>query len=53
MKKTILSALVVASVLIAAVAFAQTTKTKPTTATYIMKDEIDKVSNSEQSRRVG
>ena len=52
MKKTILNALVVASVLAPAVAFAQAEKTKPTTATYIMKDEIDQVSNSEQSKRV-
>lgn len=52
MKKTILNALVVASVLSPAVVFAQTAKTKPTTATYIMKDEIDQVSNSEQSKRV-
>ena len=52
MKQTILKALVVASVLSSAVAFAQTTKTKPTTATYIMKEEIDKVSASEQSRQV-
>jgi hypothetical protein len=52
MKQTIVKALVVASVLSQAVAFAQTTKTKPTTATYIMKDEIDQVSKSEQSRAV-
>lgn len=52
MKKTILNALVVASVLSPAVTFAQTAKTKPTTATYIMKDEIDQVSSSEQSKRV-
>ncbi len=37
MKKTILNALVVASVLAPAVAFAQAEKTKPTTATYIRK----------------
>ena len=52
MKKTMQKALVVASVLSAAVAFAQTAKTKPTTATYIMKEEIDQVSNSEQSKQV-
>jgi mannose-6-phosphate isomerase-like protein (cupin superfamily) len=51
MKKTILKALVAASVLSPAVAFAQAPKTKPTTATYIMKEEIDQVSNSEQSKR--
>lgn len=52
MKNTMLNALVAASVLTPAVAFAQTEKTKPTTATYVMKEEIDKVSNSEQSKRV-
>ena len=44
MKKTLLKALVVASVLSPAMAFAQTAKTKPTTATYITKEEIDAVS---------
>lgn len=42
MKKTPLAALLVASVLTPAaafVAFAQTAKTKPTTATYITKEE--------------
>jgi mannose-6-phosphate isomerase-like protein (cupin superfamily) len=52
MKKTLLKALVVASVLTPAVAFTQTGKTKPTTATYIMKDEIDRVSGSEQKKAV-
>jgi len=52
MKKTLRNVLVVASALTPAVAFAQTEKTKPTTATYIMKEEIDQVSNSEQSKRV-
>ena len=52
MKKTRLNALVVASVLSSAAAFAQTPKTKPTTATYIMKEEIGQVSNSEQSKQV-
>ena len=51
MKKTVLKVLVVASVLSPVVAFAQTGKTKPTTATYITKEEIDQVSNSEQSKR--
>ena len=51
MKNTILRALVVASVLSPAVAFAQTENSKPTTATYITKEEIDQVSNSEQSKR--
>jgi mannose-6-phosphate isomerase-like protein (cupin superfamily) len=52
MKTTVLQLLIVASVLSPAVAFAQTGKTKPTTATYIMKEEIDQVSNSEQSKPV-
>jgi mannose-6-phosphate isomerase-like protein (cupin superfamily) len=52
MKTTLLSALIVASVLSSAVAFAQTGKTKPTTATYITKEEIDLVSKSEQTKAV-
>jgi hypothetical protein len=52
MKKTLLKTLVVATVLRAAVAFAQTGKTKPTTATYITKEEVDLVSKSEQSKAV-
>ena len=50
MKNTGLKALLVASVLIPAAAVAQSGKA-PTTATYIMKDEIDKVNQSEQSQR--
>ena len=50
MKNTLLKALVVASVLSPAVAFAQAGKTKPTTATYITKEEVDLVSKSEQSK---
>ncbi len=50
MKKMLLAALVVASVLGAAVAFAQTAKPKPTTATYITKEEVDLVNGSEQSK---
>ena len=41
MQRTVLRILVVASVLSPVVAFAQTEKTKPTTATYIMKEEIE------------
>ena len=52
MKTTALRILLVASVLGAAVAIAQTGKTKPTTATYIMKEEIDQISASEQSKSV-
>jgi hypothetical protein len=50
MEKMLLKALVVASVLTPAVAFAQTAKPKPTTATYITKEEVDLVSSSEQSK---
>jgi hypothetical protein len=51
MGKMLLKALLVALVLSsAAVVFAQTEKTKPTTATYISKEEIDAVSQSEQSK---
>ena len=52
MKKTLLTALVAASVLSAAVAVAQTGKPKPTTATYITKEEIDLVSKSQQTKAV-
>jgi mannose-6-phosphate isomerase-like protein (cupin superfamily) len=52
MKRTILKALAVASVLSPAMLFAQTANTTPTTATYIMKDDVDKVSATEQSKRV-
>lgn len=51
MIKTLLKACVVASVLAPVMAFAQTGKAKPTTATYITKEEIDMVSKSEQSRQ--
>ena len=50
MEKMLLKALVVASILSPAVAFAQTAKPKPATATYITKEEIDLVSSSEQSK---
>jgi len=52
MKKTLLKALVVASVVSPAVEFAQTGTTKPTTATYITKEDIDLVSRSEQQKTV-
>jgi mannose-6-phosphate isomerase-like protein (cupin superfamily) len=51
MKKTLMKALVVASVLSPA-AFAQTGKTKPTTATYITKEQVGLVSSGEQSKAV-
>ena len=50
MKNTVVKVLVIASVLTPAAAFAQAGKTAPTTATYIMKEEIDKVSATEQSQ---
>lgn len=52
MKETFLRVFVVASVLTPAAVFAQTAKPKPTTATYITKEEIDLVSNSEQKKAV-
>ncbi|HLH00777.1 MAG TPA: hypothetical protein VKX49_31005 [Bryobacteraceae bacterium] len=52
MKQKLLTAVVAGWVLSPAVVFAQAEKTKPTTATYIMKEEIDQVSNSEQSKQV-
>jgi mannose-6-phosphate isomerase-like protein (cupin superfamily) len=51
MKQTLLKALVIALVL-SPVVFAQTAKTKPTTATYITKEEIAAISNTEQSKAV-
>jgi mannose-6-phosphate isomerase-like protein (cupin superfamily) len=49
MKNTVV--LVIASVLAPVAAFAQAGKTTPTTATYIMKEDIDKVGATEQSQR--
>ena len=51
MKNTVLKVLVVASFLSSVAAFAQAGKTAPTTATYIMKEDIDKISASEQSKK--
>ena len=50
MKKTLLTVLACASVLSAAVVIAQTQNSKPTTATYIMKEEIDAISATEQPK---
>ena len=50
MENTVVKILVVASVLSPLAVFAQAGKTVPTTATYIMKDEIDKVGATEQSK---
>lgn len=52
MTKTLLKTLIIASVLSPALAFAQSGKTKPTTATYITKEEMDLVSKSQQSKAV-
>lgn len=49
MNNTALKALLVASVLAPVAAYAQ--GSKPSTATFIMKEEIDKVNQSEQSQR--
>ena len=51
MKNRVVKVLVIASVLSPAAAFAQAGKPAPTTATYIMKEDIDKVSATEQSQR--
>ena len=48
MKKTLLQALVIAAALSPAVAFTQSGKTKPTTATYITKEEVDTVNKNGQ-----
>jgi hypothetical protein len=50
MKNTLVKVLVLASVVGPVAAFAQAAKTVPTTATYIMKDEIDKIGATEQSK---
>jgi mannose-6-phosphate isomerase-like protein (cupin superfamily) len=52
MKRMVLRILAVASVLSLTVALAQTGARKPSTATYIMKEEIDQVSHTEQSKLV-
>ena len=51
MKNTVVKVLAIASVVAPTAAFAQAGKTPPTTATYIMKEDIDKVSATEQSQR--
>jgi hypothetical protein len=51
MRNTAVKVLAIASVLNPVAAFAQAAKTAPTTATYIMKEDIDKISASEQSQR--
>ena len=51
MKNIVVKVLAIASVLSPVAAFAQAGKTAPTTATYIMKEDIDKVGATEQSQR--
>src|SRR5260370_17769097 len=51
MTNAVVKVLVIASVLSPVPAFAQARKTAPTTATYIMKEDIDKISATEQSQR--
>ena len=51
MDRTAFGIFVVASIL-GPVALAQTGSTRPSTATYIMKEDIDKISSSEQSKSV-
>jgi mannose-6-phosphate isomerase-like protein (cupin superfamily) len=48
MRKTVLRALAMAVVLSPAVTFTQSGKTKPTTATYISKEEVDTVNSKGQ-----
>ena len=50
MKSTMAKVLAVASVLTPAAAIAQAGKPAPSTATYIMKEDIDKVGATEQSK---
>ena len=50
MKNTMVKVLVIASVSSPLAAFAQAGKTVPTTATYIMKTDIDKIGATEQSK---
>jgi hypothetical protein len=51
MKNTVVQVLFIVSFLSPVAAFAQAGKTAPTTATYIMKEDIDKVGATEQSQR--
>jgi hypothetical protein len=48
MRKTVLRAIAIAAVLSPAVAFTQSGKMKPTTATYITKEEVDTVNKNGQ-----
>src|SRR5437867_2851264 len=48
MRKTVFRAIAIAAVLSPPVAFTQSGKTKPTTATYITKEEVDTVNKNGQ-----
>ena len=50
MKNTVVKVLVIASAVSPVAVFAQAGKAPPTTATYIMKEEIDKIGATEQSK---
>ena len=50
MKNTVVKVLAIATVLSPAAAIAQAGKTAPATATYIMKEDIDKIGATEQSQ---
>ena len=50
MENTVVKVLVIASVLSSLAPLAQAGKAVPTTATYIMKEDIDKISTTEQSQ---
>ena len=50
MENTVVKVLLIASVLSSLAALAQAGKAVPTTATYIMKEDIDKISATEQSQ---
>src|SRR5215475_7251170 len=51
MNNAVVKVLIIASALSPVAAFAQAGKMTPTTATYIMKEDIDKVGATEQSQR--
>jgi mannose-6-phosphate isomerase-like protein (cupin superfamily) len=52
MQRMILVVLIAASLFICALAISETARKKPTTATYITKEEIAKISGTEQSMQV-
>jgi hypothetical protein len=52
MKKTMFAGVAIAAVLAPVLALAQSGKMKPATATYIMKEDIDRISATEQPKAV-